>query len=167
MSFLFGILPFYPPFTLVAKGSQGEKVQSALSKDHERLGNSSVFIVPPPGFASIKGLNGIMKESVNASIIALELTGQFESTARLFGAQAMREKNITVKHEEEILFNGYPGFYVEAEQPSANGKYAKMVLAFGVDSTTLIINAQFACSSHGFHRPGTEKSNVYGCLQKI
>ncbi|MBL0080929.1 MAG: hypothetical protein IPP37_00035 [Saprospiraceae bacterium] len=69
-------------------------VQSALSKDHERLGNSSVFIVPPPGFASIKGLNGIMKESVNASIIVLELTGQFESTARLFGAQAMRKKTL-------------------------------------------------------------------------
>lgn len=141
--FIIGIFTLIThPFYLVAQKTVNvRKVNSALSKDHERLGNSSVFIVPPPGFASIKGLNGIMKESVNASIIVLELTGQFESTARLFGAQAMREKNITVKHEEEIQFNGYPGFYVEAEQPSANGKYAKMVLAFGVDSTTLIINA--------------------------
>lgn len=140
------------------KANKVRTIQSALSKNHERLGKSSVFIVPPQGFSSISGLNGMMKESDNASIIVLELPGDWETTSRMFGAQAMREKNIAVRHEEEIIYNGYPGYYVEAEQPSANGTYTKMVLSFGVDSLTIIVNVSL---------PSSQKDSLRQVLKNV
>lgn len=141
---ILGLTSFLPGNSLFAQlKSKVKEIKNALSKDHERLGNSSVLLVAPENFASVKGLNGIMQESSNTSIIVLEIPGSLESTSRMFGANAMREKNINVRVEEELMINDYPGYYIEAEQATPTSVYKKYMLSFGVDSVTVILNASF------------------------
>ena len=141
---ILGIISFLPGHSLFAQQkNKVREIKNALSKDHVRLGNSSVLMIAPENFASVKGLNGIMDESSNTSMIVLEIPGTLESTARMFGANAMREKNINVQLEEELFVNDYPGYYVEAEQTTPTAVYKKYMLSFGVDSVTVILNASF------------------------
>ncbi|MFN8318843.1 MAG: hypothetical protein U0V54_05410 [Saprospiraceae bacterium] len=132
-------------------------IQNGLSKDHVRLGNGSVLIVPPENFTSVSGLNGLMQESSNTSIIALELNGSLESTSRMFGAKAMREKNINVLKEEELYINGNLGYYIEAEQATPTAVYTKYMLSFGVDSITIILNASM---------PKTKTDSIGAAIKK-
>lgn len=136
------ILPVILFFISLSTFGQKE-IENKFTEAHQNIKGTKVSLISPKGF--IDGLNflGLQQTESGSSIMILDIPGPYSETSQGITKNNLLSKGVEVSRIENLTINGLPAIFVTGTQ-NANGTiYTKMILVFGTEKETLLINGVY------------------------
>jgi len=140
LSFLIG-LPLTDYGQVESK--KARQINNELNESYVSIPATKVSLIPPEGFTPAINFNGFEQAKSNSSIMVVEISGPFAETSIGFTEEGLKSRGITMRNKEDLIINGYKGVFITSEQFAYGSTFSKYILAFGNDTSTIIINGMY------------------------
>lgn len=119
------------------------KIENKLTGEHQNIKGTKVSLIPPKGFTDGLNFLGLQQTESGSSIMILDIPGPFSETSSGINKENLLSKGVEVSKTEELTINGLPAIFVTGTQNAYGNIYTKLILVFGTDSETIMINSVY------------------------
>lgn len=119
------------------------EIPSVADSLRRAVPGTRVRLAPPPAFTPADRFSGFQDASTGASIMIIEVPGPFDQVTAGFTAQRMAPQGIELRALAPLRVAGQPAKLLFARQTAGGVRYEKQVLAFGHDSASVVITANY------------------------
>jgi hypothetical protein len=120
-----------------------KEIENKFTEAHQNIKGTKVSLISPKGF--IDGLNflGLQQTESGSSIMILDIPGPYSETSLGITKDNLLSKGVEVSSIENLTINGLPAIFVTGIQNANGTLYTKMILVFGTEKETLLINGVY------------------------
>lgn len=140
LSFLIGL-----PLTVYGQveNEKARQINNELNESYVSVPATKVSLIPPEGFTPAINFNGFEQAKSNSSIMVVEVLGPFDETSNGFTEEGLKSRGVIMSSKEDLIINGYEGVFITSEQFAYDSTFSKYILAFGNDTSTIILNGMY------------------------
>ena len=110
------------------------------AEKHKSVNGTKISMIPPKGFEAAKGFSGFQNDELGASIMIIEIPGDYESSIKGFTVEDLRSKGMTLIDKQTIDFRNSKATFVKLSQKANGVTYLKQILVFGDSTKTVMVN---------------------------
>jgi hypothetical protein len=135
---------FFLASLLLWTSTSAQSFPDTLSVDHQMISGTNLFLIPPPGFEQTAQFKGFQNPADPTSMImVMEIPGPFSEVSQGFSEDMLRSRGMNLTAKSDIQIAGFSGLLVELNQTANGMEFAKHILVFGDESSTLMVNGVF------------------------
>jgi hypothetical protein len=116
-----------------------QKIDNALTIDHENILGSKICIIPPDGFKKSDKFAGLEHKRSGSSIMVNEMQTSYDSISNGLNKENFLKQGVHVSLIENITINEVSGLLFTATQVARGSNYGKYILFFGTNEETYLI----------------------------
>lgn len=105
-----------------------------------KIPGTKCSLIPPIGFTSTTAFSGFQNTAIGASIMINELPAPYQTLIAGFTEEALLDKGMQLKSKETVDLNGSEATIIKVRQPANGISYLKLILIFGNEDYTLLVN---------------------------
>ncbi len=115
----------------------------------QAVAGTRVTLQPPQGFVAADRFPGFMNQESGSSIMVTEVPGAFSQVTAGFTREQMAPRGMTLRGSESLTVDGRPGMLLSITQSARGVVFDKWILAFGDDSTAVLVTGTYPQSRAG------------------
>lgn len=128
---------------LASPGQELNGFEEATDK-HIQVKGTQVFIIPPMDFAPSPTFKGFQDPSDPTSMImVVDVPGPFAGVTQGFTAEMMEPRGMKLIDKQEISVGDFEGYLINIEQAANGLTFSKLILVYGNEQNTTLINGVF------------------------
>ena len=136
------------PLSAQATEALSPEIPSVADSLKRALPGTRVRMAPPPGFIPTVRFSGFQDTRSIAAIRVVELPIPFADAAREFTPQALAGRGqLELRSSSPLRVGGHPGVLLLTRGAAGGMRFEKQILAFGHDSGTVLITADYPDTS--------------------
>ncbi len=127
-----------------------KKIDNKLTEEHQNIKGTKISLIPPRGFTDGLDFVGLQQIESGSNIMILDIPGPYSEVLAGIDKEKMLRKGVDVSKIEKLIINGLPAVFVTGTQNVYGNVYAKLILVFGTDNETIMINSIYPENSKKF-----------------
>jgi len=116
-------------------------INNTLTSDYINIVGTKISLIPPNGFIKATNFLGLQQTQSGSTIMVLDIPGLFSEVSKGMTKEGILSQGIEVENIEKIIFNNLPAILITGKQNAHGNIYTKLILCFGTDKETIMINA--------------------------
>ena len=131
-------------FILCSFFSFGQELPKVKTEKHLGINGTNIFMIPPDSFkpsANFKGFQDPLDPT--SMIMIVEIPGPYSEIVKGFTSETLRTNGMELKTKQDIKVAEFNGSLIELEQPANGMVFSKLVLMYGNEKSTIIINGVY------------------------
>lgn len=118
-------------------------INNVSTPEHLPVTGTKVSLVPPKGFEKAENFLGFQQTQSGSSILVMSIPAQFEKLRAGLTKEAFLSKGVEISSIEPLTLNGMPAAFLTGTQSAYGNVYAKLILCFGKDDESVMINGAY------------------------
>jgi len=122
----------------------GQKIiENKQTEEHHNIKGTKISLIPPKGFTDGLNFLGLQQTESGSSIMILDIPGPYSETSVGITKENLLSKGVEVRKIENLTINELPALFVTGIQNAYGNIYTKIILVFGTDKETIMINGVY------------------------
>lgn len=135
---------FFFLFTQLALHGQDNQQTVRATESYVRIDGTNIKLIPPLGFEESPNFKGFQNpDDPTSMIIVVEIPGPYSEISKGFNAEMMATRGMTLINSDSFPINQQQGLFITVDQPSQGLDFRKYILAYGDQSSSVVINGVF------------------------
>lgn len=120
-----------------------EDIQNKLTEKHQTIAGKKVSLIIPTGFLAATSFSGFQHEESSSNILFFDVPEQFSEISKSVNKEDLHKTGVEVEKIEYFNINSIPAILVTGTQDANGSIYGKLLLIFGTEKETIIINGVY------------------------
>ncbi len=120
-----------------------KKIDNKLTEEYQNIKGTKISLIPPKGFTDGLNFLGLQQSESGSSIMIIDIPGPYSEVSAGITKENLLSKGVETSKIENLIINGLPAIFVTGTQNAYGNIYTKLILAFGTDNETIMINGVY------------------------
>jgi hypothetical protein len=129
------------PLLLLSQFCFAQNELRDVSDSRTKIAGTKYSLIAPPGYTKAAGFSGFQNTGTGGSILLLEIPGPFDTVKNALTPERLKAAGMEFISSESVVVNKDSGILIKVKQPGNGIVYNKMILVFGNEEKTVMVNS--------------------------